>query len=88
MPKSMLYQPGTPLQQPPECGPGRTEIFTTVMKNGRLYRLVVRDKIVVEDPYFVLVKAVAFAIRNGEPFMGRSPDRKLKDFLLKSAVSI
>ena len=58
------------------------------MKNGRLYRLVVRDKIVVEDPYFVLVKAVAFAIRNGEPFMGRSPDRKLKDFLLKSAVSI
>lgn len=86
--RSLLYRLGNPLQQPPDCGPGRTEIHTTLMKNGRVYQVTVRDKIVVEDPYVVLVKAVAFAIRNGEPFMGRTPDRQLKDFLLKSSVTI
>lgn len=86
--KSLLFQPNQILAEPPECGPCRTEIFSAVMKNGRVYRYVVRDKIVPEDPYLVQVKAAAFAIRMREPYMGRTPDRALKDFLLKNQVLV
>ena len=86
--KSLLFQPGAILAEPPECGPCRTEIFSTIMKNGRLYRFVVRDKIIPEDPYLVLVKAGAFAVRLREPYMGRTPDPSLKDFLIKSSSVI
>jgi hypothetical protein len=46
----------------------------------------IRDKIVVEDPYLVLVKAEAFAISQGEPYNGSVPSRTVRDFLIKSAV--
>ncbi len=86
--RSLLFQPNSPLQSPPDCGPCRTEIKTTVYKDGRLYTFVVRDKIAPEDPYLVLVKAMAFAIQNNEPYMGRTPDRGLKDFLIKTNVVV
>ena len=41
-----------------------------------------------EDPYFVLVKAVAFSIQQNEPYNGKTPNRTLKDFLIKSNLVI
>lgn len=86
--KSLLFSESSVLQQPPGCGPCRQEVKATVKKGGRLYTIVIRDKVVVEDPYFVMVKAVAFAISEGEPYMGRATPRSVKDFLLKSSVVI
>ncbi len=86
--KSLLFQPNSPLQSPPSCGPCRTELTRTVYRDGRLYTFTIRDKIAPEDPYLVLVKAAAFAIQNGEAYMGRTPDRSLKDFLIKNSAVI
>lgn len=88
--KSLLYQHLTPFTEPPSCGvlPCRTEVPITIKKDGRMYRFVLRDKVVPEDPYLVLVKATAFSIAQGEPYVGRAPDRSIKDFLIKDAVVI
>lgn len=86
--KSLLYADNQVLQEPPGCGPCRTEVKATIRKGGRLYTVIMRDKVVVEDPYLVMVKAAAFAIREGEPYMGRATPRAVKDFLLKSSVVV
>lgn len=86
--KSLLFQNVTPFTDPPSCGPGRQEVQISLRKNGRVYRFTLRDKVTVEDPYLVLVKARAFAIRVGEPFPATPPSRSLRDFLIKSSVVI
>lgn len=88
--KSLLAQGVTPLRTPEGCNleDCRTEVAFSIRKNGRIYRFVARDKIQPEDPYFVLVKAAAFSIRQGEPYNGRTPSRSLKDFLIKSSLVI
>jgi hypothetical protein len=86
--KSLLFTGVLPFHDPPGCGPGRQEVPITIRSDGRLYNFIVRDKIVAEDPYLVLVKASAFAIRTGEPFSGLPPERSVRDFLIKSNVVI
>jgi hypothetical protein len=85
--KSLLHQNVLPgLTLPVGCGPGRSEVPLTLRKDGRLYRFILRDKLIPEDPYLVLVKATAFAIQTGEPNNGTAPDRSIKDFLIRSSV--
>lgn len=86
--KSLLFAAVPPLQLPALCGPGRQEVKVTIQKDGRLYHLVLRDKIIVDDPYLMLVKATAFAVKEGEPYMGRVIPRDVKDFLIKSNAII
>ena len=86
--KSLLFSAAPPLRLPDLCGPGRQEVTATIEKDGRLYHLTMRDKIIPEDPYFVLVKAAAFAVQEGEPYMGRIIPRSVKDFLIKSNAII
>jgi hypothetical protein len=86
--KSLLFTDTLPFGIPPGCEPCRQEATVTIRKFGRLYRFVLRDKVTVEDPYLVLVKAEAFAIQQGEPFAGSVPDRSLRDVLVKSNVQI
>jgi hypothetical protein len=87
-PKSLLYTPNYPLQHPPACSPGRQEVNATFAKDGRLYNVVLRDRIIPEDPYLVLVKAAGFAVHNSEPYMGRLVPRSVRDFLIKSNVVV
>jgi hypothetical protein len=82
--KSLLFQPGQILAEPPSCGPCRTEVTTRFYKDGRMYTMTLRDKIAIEDPYLVLVKAGAFAIQEQEPYAGRLVPRSVRDFLIKS----
>jgi len=88
--KSLLFQGNTVLSVPSSCVvlPCRQEINVSIRKGNRLYNYVVRDKIVPEDPYLMMVKAAAFAIRVGEPYNGTPPTRALKDFLIKDSVVI
>ena len=86
--KSILFSGTLPYEEPETCKPGRQEVFVTLKKYGRFYRFVVRDKIIVEDPYLVMVKAGAFAISQGEPYAAQTPERSVRDFLIKSNVVI
>lgn len=86
--KSLLFQGNTPLAEPASCGPCRKEVRIVFKKNGRLYTMVLRDKISVEDPYLTMVKAAAFAIQAGEPYKMLAPPRKVRNFLIRSNVVI
>ncbi len=86
--KSLLYSTVPPLSIPALCGSGRQEVKVTIAKDGRLYHLTMRDKVIPEDPLFVLVKAAAFAVSEGEPYMGRMVPRSVRDFLIKSNAVI
>ena len=87
--KSLLFQEGsTPFEEPIVCGVGRQEVPINIKKDSRTYRIVLRDKIAPEDPYVVMVRAVAFSIQTGEPYNGTPPNRSIKDFLIKQSVVI
>lgn len=86
--KSLLFQPGAVFTEPALCTPGRQEVVVSFRKDGRVYTMTMRDKVVIEDPYLVLVKATAFAIKMAEPYMGRVPPRAVRDVLVKDNVDI
>ena len=86
--KSLLFQGETAFSEPSSCValPCREEVVLNLRKANRIYRFVLRDKIVPEDPYLILVKAQAFAIRASEAYNGVPPKRSVKDFLIKDSV--
>lgn len=84
--KSLLARQEARAQALGACALTRQERRVTVQKHGRLYTFLARDKVAVEDPYLVLVKAEAFALQQGESYQGQAPSRALKDFLLKTNV--
>jgi len=88
--KSLLYQEnGTTHNVPPGCALGeRVEVPVSLRKDGRIYHFVLRDKITVDDVLSVGVKAVAFAIQQGEPFAGTPVARNLRDILIKLDVVV
>ena len=89
--KSLLFQEGvSPFVEPTDCSavPCRNEVPITLRKDGRLYRFVLRDRVVPEDPYLMLVKAIAFAVQVNEPHVGKAPERSVRDFLVKNNVVI
>jgi hypothetical protein len=84
--KSLLFGDTLPFGLPPGCSPCRQSVVVTIRKFGRLYTFTLNDKVTVEDPFLVLVKAEAFAIKQGEPYVGVTPERPLRDYLIKSNV--
>ena len=86
--RSKLSLPGSPFVVPLDCGIGRTEVTRRVIKNGKIYTMTLRDKITIEDPYLVMVKASAYAIRTDEPYDARTPRRDYRDMLIKSNLII
>lgn len=88
--KSLLFQGGSSFPVPPGCSalPCRQEVEVRLKKDGRIYRFVVRDKIVPEDPQLMLSRATAFALQTGEAYNGTPPNRALKDFLIKGNLVI
>lgn len=89
--KSLLYQEGaTPFSEPSGCSalPCRDEVPITLRKDGRLYKFVLRSQVVPEDVYVPMVKAIAFAIQESEPYSGTPPARAVRDFMVKNNVVI
>lgn len=88
--RSLLFQGITPLIEPRSCGaiPCRTEIPINIKKDGRMYQFILRDRIVPEDLYLPMVKAIGFAIGQNEPYAGKAPERPVRDFLVKSNVVV
>jgi len=86
--KSLLFQDGAPFVEPDICTPCRKEAEVVIRGRSRVYRVKVRDKIVVDDWYLVAVKAAAFAIQNAEPNTVVTLPRKARDFLIKENLVI
>jgi hypothetical protein len=89
--KSLLFQTGTSVfTEPTDCAalPCRQEVRVNLRKNGRIYRFTLRDKILPDDYYLVLLKAAAFALQTSEPYNGTPPSRAVRDWLIKSNVVI
>lgn len=88
--RSLLAQGKTPFTIPDSCAVQlcRVEVGFSFFDQGRLYNFTATEKVMPEDPYFILVRAAAFSIKFGEPYNGRTPDRRLKDFLIKNNVVI
>jgi hypothetical protein len=85
--RSLLFQGQSTLREPANCGPGRQEVETAVTHQGRTYRMILRDKTVELDPYLVLVKAAAFAVKTGEPYMGRPVTRDVRRIYTRNSTS-
>lgn len=58
------------------------------LAGGRTVRVILRDSIVPEDPYLSIARAKALSVRTGEALdVDRTP-RIIKDFLIKTNISI
>lgn len=89
MTRSLLFQENPQFEVPLGCGIAeRIEVPVSLRKDGRIYRFMLRDKVVAEDLLLVGVKAAAFAISQGEPYAGTPPSRAIRDTLIKSDVVI
>ena len=58
------------------------------LANGRVVTVKIRDTITPEDPYLMLVRAAALAARTNEPFNAERIPKAIKDFLIKTNISI
>jgi hypothetical protein len=58
------------------------------LANGRIVTVIVRDSVTPEDPYLVLTRAKALSVRTGEVFNASRTTRSIKDFLIKTNISI
>jgi len=89
MTRSLLFQDDPQFEVPPGCGLcDRVEVPVSLRKGGRIYRFILRDKVVAEDWLLVGVKAAAFAISQGEAYAGTEPSRAIRDTLIKQDVVI
>ena len=89
MAKPLLFQDSSQAVIPPGCAlVERVEVPVSLRKNGRVYRFMLRDKIVPEDLLSIMVKAAAFSISQGEPYAGTPPPRSVKDYLIKQDTVI
>ena len=69
--------------------PVRNEVVVSFpLADGTIRTAVVRDKIVVEDPYLKLVRAKLFSIRMNSEFEAELTARSIKDALIKQHIEI
>ena len=67
----------------------RTESSKTYpLANGRVVTVTIRSSITIEDPYLVLARAKGLAVRTGEPFDANRTSRAIKDYLIRTNISI
>lgn len=88
MAKSLLFSGTLPFTEIPGCALGRQEAEVAIRKDGKIYRLKMRDKLTVEDPYLVAVRATIYAIRNQVPYPATPTSRDIRDYLLKNNIII
>lgn len=58
------------------------------LANGRIVTVILRNSIVPEDPYLSLARAKMLSVRTGEAFNSNRTTKQIKDYLIKTNVSI
>lgn len=70
------------------CGPGRIEREEAVQYQGKIYRIIARDKILAEDWLSSQTKATAYALRRVETYRGTPPARAFRDALIRTDLEV
>ena len=69
--------------------PVRNEVVIRFpLADGTIRTAIVRDKIVIEDPYLKLVRAKLYSIKANDDFAAELTTRKIKDALIKQNIQI
>lgn len=69
--------------------PVRNEVIIRFpLADGTIRTAIIRDKIVVEDPYLKLVRAKLHSIKVNSDFAAELTTRKIKDALIKQNIQI
>lgn len=69
--------------------PIRNEIYLNYpLDNGTVRRMVLRDTLVIYDPYLKLVEAYCHAVKTGNEFGSKVTSRSIKDDLIKINIQI
>lgn len=58
------------------------------LANGRVVTVTLRKTVTPEDPYLVLARAKGLSARTGEPVDADKTPRSVKDYLIKTNISI
>ena len=58
------------------------------LANGRVVIVTLRNTVTVEDPYLILARAKALSVRTGESILADRTSRSIKDYLIKTNISI
>lgn len=58
------------------------------LTGNRTVRVILRNALVVEDPYLVIARAKALSVRTGEAIDVNRTPRVIKDHLIKTNISI
>jgi len=67
----------------------RTEVSRRYpLANGKVVTVTLRTSITVEDPYLVLARAKGLSLRSGETINATRTPRAIKDYLIKTNISI
>ena len=69
--------------------PVRNEVILSFpLADGTIRKVLIRDKIVIEDPYLKIVRANLFAIKTNSDVLADVTDRKIKNALIKQNIQI
>lgn len=79
------YIPAVPREETTE---GRSEIFYESVIGGERVTVVIRQDLVVEDPYDNLVRASAYRVTTGKIFPVPPIGREIKDYLIRTNLSL
>jgi len=85
---SRLYQPDPPFSETEGCASCPEPTSQKFFKDGKIYTIRFREKVQIEHPYTVMVRATAFAIKTSRPYTGRTPRRDFRDYLVKTNLVI
>jgi hypothetical protein len=58
------------------------------LANGQIVTVIIRNSVTPEDPYLVLARAKALSVRTSEGLNAERTTRTIKDFLIKTNISI
>jgi hypothetical protein len=69
--------------------PVRNEIYLNYpLDDGTVRRMVLRDTVVIYDPYLKLVRAYVHSVKTGNEFGSQITSRSVKDDLIKINIQI
>ncbi|MFW9801195.1 MAG: hypothetical protein ACFFFC_00965 [Candidatus Thorarchaeota archaeon] len=67
--------------------PIRNEVVVSLpVADGTIRRAIIRDKMVVEDPYLTLVRAKLHSIKMNATFAAEITSRNIKDIIIRQNI--
>jgi hypothetical protein len=79
------YIPTVPRTETTE---GRQELFFESVVGGERVTMIIREDLIVEDPFDNLARAAAYRVATGKIFPAPPVGRDIKDYLIRTNISV